>query len=128
MEALGTIGKVCLVIGLSSFVVCFLIDQWVALFPVAVMVAFGIGAQDVAPVRVKQTEEGATESTQWKAFRDYIKKVMEDKKVLVENLSWFDRYLPYAVCFGVGGGWVGNFANLDQLAPVPSWYYIHLMH
>jgi uncharacterized membrane protein len=87
---------------------------------------FSIGLTGVALIIVGQylpakTRKGAEEAAKWNAFRQYLEKA-EKYKPLEEAAANFDRYLPYAVAFGMERSWLRKFSRIDTM-PIPTWYY-----
>ncbi|MBM4451381.1 MAG: DUF2207 domain-containing protein [Chloroflexi bacterium] len=68
------------------------------------------------------TEVGATQAGLWKGFGRYLKKMVKDKSLAVDNVSYWDSYFPYAVIFGLSKGWVTTFEGLGANAPV--WFHV----
>jgi len=67
----------------------------------------------------RKTQAGAEAAAKWLAFQRYLDEIerydnVEDAKAI------FNRYLPYAVAFGLERSWVNKFAGVD--APAPTWY------
>ena len=88
----------------------------VPLFAGAILGLILIGVGGAMP---RKTEAGAEAAAKWLAFRRYLDEIerydnVEDAKAI------FNRYLPYAVAFGLERSWVNKFASVD--APAPSWY------
>jgi uncharacterized membrane protein len=52
-------------------------------------------------VRVKRTPEGAMEAARWSAFRRYLRDFSRLEEAPVISLDLWDRYLIYAIAFGV---------------------------
>ena len=67
----------------------------------------------------RKTREGAEAAAKWNAFKKYLEDI-ESFERLDEHQEIFDRYLPYAVAFGLEQSWVSKFAAVN--APTPSWY------
>ncbi len=68
-----------------------------------------------------KTRKGAEEAAKWGAFEEYLRNL--EKYDAVEGASAnFDRYLPYAVAFGLDRTWMNKFRNVDRM-PVPPWYF-----
>ena len=67
----------------------------------------------------RKTLAGAEAAARWRAFRTYLKDIRNYEQV-EETQSLFDRYLPYAVAFGLERAWVRTFAAAH--APTPSWF------
>ena len=71
-----------------------------------------------ARVMPQRTRAGAQEQRKWEAFRNYLDDLagFQDFETARDT---FERYLPYAIAFGVEKRWVRRFAAL--LVPVPEW-------
>ena len=80
-----------------------------------VMVGFGA----VMPAR---TEAGARALEQVLGFLEFLRRVESEhlKKVIVGHPEMFDRYLPYAMAFGVEKKWARAFEGIYTEAP--RWY------
>jgi len=68
-----------------------------------------------------KTWKGAEEAARWKAFREYLRMV-EDYSDLGQETELFERYLPYAIAFGLERDWIKKFARVKG-TPVPGWYF-----
>jgi len=85
-----------------------------------------IGIAAIAVIIVGQampakTRKGAEEAAKWKAFKRYLQDI--DRYTRMEEASeQFDRYLPYAVAFGIERSWINKFAAVPT-TPIPLWYY-----
>ncbi len=67
----------------------------------------------------RKTRQGAESAARWNAFRRYLENI--DKYTNVASAKeQFDKYLPYAVAFGLDKTWVEKFAAVDT--PAPTWY------
>ena len=67
----------------------------------------------------RHTAKGALEAARWKAFARFLTHV-ERETDLGQVRELFDRYLPYAVAFGLDKQWVAKFATVET--PAPTWY------
>lgn len=68
---------------------------------------------------VRKTLEGAEAAAKWKAFKRYLEDI--DKNAdLEESQDIYERYLPYAVAFGIEKGWVTKFESAG--AQTPDWF------
>jgi hypothetical protein len=81
----------------------------------------GVGAALLAASAAmpRRTRHGAEEAARWRAFRRYLEQI-EKYADLSSAKDIFDRYLPYAVAFGLDREWVRKFAAIDT--PAPGWY------
>lgn len=89
--------------------------------PFVALIFVGMVALILSSRLAKRTETGATEAAQWKAFGEYLKRMVKDKQMATEKLSFWDSYFPCAVVFGLARHWVKQFSELD--APAPVWFY-----
>jgi uncharacterized protein (TIGR04222 family) len=82
---------------------------------VTVIIVFAFG-----PRMPRRTAKGAQEQRRWEAFRNYLKDLdrFQDMEAAQET---FDKYLPYAIAFGVEKDWVRRFEGLS--VPPPVWYH-----
>lgn len=90
----------------------------------AICIPLGLGIVSVgllifARVMPRKTTKGAEEAARWRAFKRYLENI-EDYTDLEQAKDIFDRYLPYAIAFGLEKSWVEKFAAVD--APAPPWY------
>ena len=93
-----------------------------ALLCVPVAFAFvGIMVVLFGNVMPAKTQKGSLESAKWKAFRKYLQNL--EKYNDVESVpEQFDRYLPYAVAFGMERTWIRRFTK-SATVPMPTWYF-----
>jgi uncharacterized protein (TIGR04222 family) len=73
-----------------------------------------------SPFMPQRTPAGSQELRKWQAFRNYLRDLtrfqdMESAK------DQFEKYLAYAIAFGVEKEWVRRFEGLN--APPPMWYH-----
>jgi hypothetical protein len=68
----------------------------------------------------RRTAKGAQEQRRWEAFRNYLKDLdrFQDLEAAQET---FEKYLPFAIAFGVEKDWVRRFEGLS--VPPPVWYH-----
>jgi uncharacterized protein (TIGR04222 family) len=73
-----------------------------------------------APHMPQRTASGAQEQRKWEAFRNYLKDLtrFQDMESAKES---FEKYLPYAIAFGVEKEWVRRFEGLTVSSP--DWYH-----
>ena len=86
--------------------------------PVALAVV-AIGIIIMARYMPRRTPAGADAVARWKAFKRYLQNLEKYTKV-EDATEIFDRYLPYAVAFGLEQSWMRKFARVD--APPPTWW------
>ncbi len=68
-----------------------------------------------------KSQRGAEEAAKWKAFKAYLTKI-ENLENMEEAGDIFNRYLPYAVAFGIEKLWIRTFAKYPA-TPIPHWYF-----
>ncbi|MGI6103610.1 MAG: DUF2207 domain-containing protein [Patescibacteria group bacterium] len=76
-----------------------------------------IGASWLMP---KRTREGVLAKEQVEGFELYLKTAERYRMEFYEKEKIFERYLPYAMAFGVATIWAKAFGDIAQAAP--SWY------
>jgi hypothetical protein len=66
----------------------------------------------------QKTRHGAESAARWRAFRTYLQSI-EKHENLSEARALFDKYLSYAVAFGMEKQWISSFAAAG--AGSPAW-------
>jgi len=120
--------RIYIVLGVLGLVLSF-ITGFLALFVMSfagavVCIPFGVGVVSVgmlifARVMPRKTTKGSEAAAQWQAFKRYLANI-EDYADLEQAKGIFDRYLPYAIAFGLADRWVQKFTEVD--APAPPWF------
>lgn len=114
LEALAFFGFVFLMSALED------ITPAIICLPVALGFT-GLVAIVIAQFMPAKTRKGAEEAAKWNAFQEYLRNL--EKYADVESAaSTFDKYLPYAVAFGLDRTWMNKFRNVEYM-PIPPWYY-----
>lgn len=88
-------------------------------FPVLVLVGLAFVVGRLSGAMPRKTRAGAEAAAKWQAFRKYLDDI-ERYEDLSEARATFDRYLPYAVAFGLDSDWVTKFARVRP--PMPDWF------
>jgi predicted membrane protein DUF2207 len=88
-------------------------------FLVGAVIVLAAAVVYVSSVMPRKSLAGAEAAAKWRAFRKYLGDIEKYEKV-AESRQIFDKYLPYAVAFGLEHSWVAKFASVG--APAPSWY------
>ena len=88
--------------------------------PFAALALTGVLVMLASPFMPRRTSTGAEQAALWRAFRRYLDDI-EKQTDLAQAKELFDRYLPYAIAFGLDKEWIRKFAGVD--APAPTWYY-----
>lgn len=88
-------------------------------FPLGVAALLAVAIYLLSGALPRKTAAGAEAAARWRAFRRYLERIERYEEVDAAT-AMFDRYLPYAVAFGLEASWVETFARAE--APVPRWY------
>jgi len=83
-----------------------------AVAAIALMIASGS-----MPVK---TRKGAEEAAKWRAFKSYLANA-ERFNDLQQITDQFDKYLAYAIAFGLERTWINKFSRISS-TPMPGWY------
>ena len=67
------------------------------------------------------TRQGAQAAAKWRAFKRYLQNVQQYTEVK-QAQDQFEKYLPFAVAFGVTGDWIHAFE--ETATPAPEWYHM----
>ena len=68
-----------------------------------------------------KTRKGAEAAALSKAFKNYLTNL--EKYAKPEQVTeQFDKYLPFAVAFGLERTWINRFSRIPA-TPMPGWYY-----
>lgn len=87
--------------------------------PVVALVAVGLILVAVSRFMPRKTEAGAEAAARWRAFKSYLDSIERFEK-LDEAQAIFERYLPYAIAFGLESSWVDKFSRVPTASP--EWY------
>lgn len=118
-KAIAIAGPIIVVV--AAFVGLSLADVstgWIG-FVIFAAVVLAIYASALSGRMPAKTREGAEASAKWKAFRRYLDDI-DERENLSEAKDIFQRYLPYAVAFGLEKSFVQKFAAAR--APMPGWF------
>jgi hypothetical protein len=86
------------------------------LVPTVTLTVIGVALYRLARVMPAKTTEGVEEAARWRAFRNYLAQI-ERYENLDTARGIFDRYLPYAIAFGLDKEWVQKFTRANAAAP-----------
>jgi uncharacterized protein (TIGR04222 family) len=107
-------------LGLCAFL--FLIDlSFFLATPFCALGVVGVMVISVAAAMPRKTRFGAEEAAKWRAFKFYMQN-LEKYTQVQEAAAQFDRYLPYAIAFGIDRSWIRKFKPV-QAMPIPIWYF-----
>jgi hypothetical protein len=92
----------------------------------AICPAFAIGVTGVTLIFVgrhmpRKTQKGAEAAANWMAFKKYLEEI-ERYDNLATSGEIFERYLAYAVAFGIDRTWIRKFSQTPG-TPIPTWYH-----
>jgi uncharacterized membrane protein len=102
---------------LAAILASFLISPWL-LIPAFAVTALSLILRQAARALPKRTEAGAEATAKWRAFERYLKDLDKYDSVDTAKAN-FDRYLPYAIAFGIEKTWVNRFESAQSANP--SW-------
>jgi len=105
---------VSLIAGLAVVV----LTDALALLPTAAAVTVWIVMLRMSDAMPRKTRHGAESAARWRAFRTYLQSI-DTYEDLKEARDLFDRYLSYAVGFGIEKKWIASFAAVG--AAPPGW-------
>ncbi|RME57310.1 MAG: DUF2207 domain-containing protein [Caldilineae bacterium] len=118
----GCLGVLLMVLaGLVGFV---LFAVFGTLTPAAILPGFGMGVTAFGFVILsrfmpRKTDAGAELAARWRAFKNYLRDIDRYSDLEAQKEIW-DRWLPYAIAFGVDKAYIRKFEQVD--APAPGWY------
>ncbi len=116
-QLLGWAGLVASV--LLGLVLAVTVDVF-ALFPTAAAVVLWGATIRLSRALPKKTVAGAEAAAKWRAFRRYLSEI-ERYEHVSKAQELFERYLSYAVAFGLDREWLRTFAAAG--AARPRWYH-----
>lgn len=91
----------------------------IGLAPWVVLLLLAAVAMYLARFMPQKTPQGAQAVARWNAFRRYLEQIEKYTNV-ADAKDQFEKYLPYAIAFGIDKTWVQKFAAVDT--PAPTWY------
>jgi len=89
----------------------FVLFFWISL------VIFGILIVNFAPRITSLSPRGVEYRTRWLRFRNYL---AQNELVAAREAGLFEKYLPYAIAFGVEADWASRF--IEENFVKPDWY------
>src|SRR5215208_1125220 len=87
--------------------------------PITALVGIGLIVVVMSRFMPRKTPAGAEAAAKWRAFRNYLASIERYEK-LDEAQGIFDRFLPYAIAFGLESSWVEKFSRVPTASP--GWY------
>ncbi len=86
-----------------------------AWFPILIGLVFFLFAGRLADAMPGKTRAGAESAAKWRAFKAYLEDIGQ-RRDLTESRDILEKYLPYAVAFGLDESWVSRFAYAPPVA------------
>jgi uncharacterized membrane protein YgcG len=93
-------------------------SPWVACPGISLGVAM-VALMIIGRYMPRKTPQGAEEAAKWLAFKHYLKNI-EQYSDLETVKDKFERFLPYAVAFGLERTLISKFSAIDT--PAPGWW------
>jgi uncharacterized membrane protein len=87
--------------------------------PVVVLAILAVILVVISSRMPKKTQKGAEEAAKFKAFRTYLADIDKYENIDAKN-DIFQKYLPYAIAFGLEEDYTRKFAAAGSATP--SWY------
>lgn len=84
------------------------------------LIVIGVLAMLFARGMPARTAKGAEEAAKWRSFERYLRRVGDYD--VEQAKAQFERFLPYAMAFGIEREWVDHFKGLADV-PIPIWYW-----
>jgi hypothetical protein len=100
---------------LAGILGSFLISPWL-LVPAFAVTALSLILRQTARALPKRTEAGAEAAAKWRAFERYLADLDKYDSVDTAKAN-FDRYMPYAIAFGLERTWVNRFESAHSASP-----------
>jgi hypothetical protein len=91
--------------------------------PGAALLIVGALVWFVARIMPRKTVAGAEAAAKWRAFKKYLEQI-DSFEQLDTAQDLFDRYLPYAIAFGLEKSWISMFSRVAT--PAPRWWGPHI--
>jgi uncharacterized membrane protein len=104
--------------------------QYTTMFPCLFggMVLTGIAVIIAGGAMPAKTVKGSEAAARWKAFKVYLQRIDKHEDLAMVG-ELFEKYLPYAMAFGIRDSFVRKFAA-EPSTPMPTWWipYGHHMY
>src|SRR5260221_2745088 len=88
--------------------------------PLFGLAIFGLLMLVTAHYMPSKTPVGSQEAAKWRAFRTYLRNIRKYTD-LQQAGDQFEKYIGYAVAFGIDQQWIREFSPV--LTSMPGWYY-----
>src|SRR5215213_6696486 len=118
-KSIGVFALIVAIIG-GCVAIGSLADIAPAIFlPIGALIVIGLIVVIISRYMPRKSPAGAEAAAKWQAFRNYLASIERYEK-LDEAQGIFDRYLPYAIAFGIESSWVDKFSRVPTTSP--GWY------
>lgn len=117
------------VLGVVALIGAFVVGGFLAtvfgdLTGAAVLPGVGLGVTAIGLLILSQrmprkSDHGAEVAARWRAFKRYLQNIDKYSNLEAQKAIW-DRWLPYAIAFGIDRDYIRKFEAVD--APAPGWY------
>jgi len=91
----------------------------VAVFPAIGLGVTALGLLILSRHMPRKTNKGAEAAARWQAFKNYLRNIDQYSDLEAQKEIW-DRWLPYAIAFGIEKEYIRKFEAVE--APAPGWY------
>jgi uncharacterized protein (TIGR04222 family) len=95
-------------------------NAFLACFPMLAVVATSIALFIAARHMPRKTLKGAETAAKWNAFKTYLKNIQQYTD-LESAGDIFEKYLGYAIAFGLERSYINTFSKVPS-TPIPPWY------
>ena len=121
------IGAFFMFLGIMPFVV-----DWLSGFFTLAMILTGIVLFLFGLIMPKRTQVGAELSWEIKGFKMFMETVDKDRAQFYEKENIFEKFLPYAIVFGMTSLWIQKMRDIYgeefYTTYAPAWYVGSLAH
>ncbi len=93
--------------------------------PLVALGILGVVMFAISGAMKSRTALGEQSAAKWKAFRTYLQNIKKYAD-LKESSDQFEKYIGYAIAFGIEKQWIGEFSR--TLTTMPTWYYPTYMY
>lgn len=114
----GTMLVIAFVVGCGATIALADVTNYAICVPIG-LVATAITFLVLARAMPARTRAGAEARMRMEAFKRYLQNI-EKYTNLKEATDQFDKYLPYAIAFGLDRTWINKFSQVET--PAPDWY------
>ena len=117
------LAAVVLVLGVASLFMMGIFlgnNAGLACFPMLAIVGTAIALFIAARHMPRKTAKGAEAAAKWRAFKTYLKNIKQYADI-EQSGDIFDKYLAYAIAFGLERSFINTFSQ-SPTTPIPPWY------